>query len=91
VIEELLQRHPDITAWEIKQQLNLQCHISTISKSIQEAGWRYIADSGHTDLCRDNSVSTGIHGNMKLTSNATLLQTIVLLAPLACTKHLQSL
>lgn len=41
VIEALLQKQPDITAWEIKQQLNLQCHISTISKTIQEAGWRY--------------------------------------------------
>lgn len=41
VIEALLQKQPDITAWEIKQQLNLTCHISTISKTIQEAGWRY--------------------------------------------------
>ncbi len=41
VIEASLQKQPDITAWEIKQQLKLQCHISTISKTIQEAGWRY--------------------------------------------------
>ena len=45
VIEGLLQGQPDITAWEIKQQLNLICHISTISKSIQEAGWCYKKNS----------------------------------------------